>query len=137
VLLAANPAGLRKARCKRQAGGRATQLDHCMVHERRLSEIEDARAGAAAAAADAVKACACAQSYNMAALWELPVLFVCENNHFGMGTSDARASKSAAFYSRGDYIPGLWCARVGACRFAAVTAARGACDSACAWALGM
>ena len=25
-----------------------------------------------------------------------------------MGTTDARASKSAKFYTRGDYIPGLW-----------------------------
>ena len=89
-----------------------------------------------------MKAHARAQSYNMSALWELPVLFVCENNHFGMGTSDARASKSAAFYSRGDYIPGLWCAR--ALAWASVHAAwqprqlsRGACDSVCAWALGV
>ncbi len=84
----------------------------------------------------------CAQSYNMAALWELPVLFVCENNHFGMGTSDVRASKSAAFYSRGDYIPGLWC--VHALAWAPVHAAsllgqlfRRACDSVCAWVLGV
>lgn len=25
-----------------------------------------------------------------------------------MGTTDERASKSAKFYTRGDYIPGLW-----------------------------
>jgi len=46
------------------------------------------------------------QSYNMAAIWELPVVFVIENNHYGMGTADSRASKSAQYYTRGDYIPG-------------------------------
>lgn len=44
----------------------------------------------------------------MSALWSLPAIFIVENNHFGMGTSEDRASKSARFYTRGDYIPGLW-----------------------------
>jgi len=30
------------------------------------------------------------QAYNMAALWQLPMLFVVENNHFGMGMLPSR-----------------------------------------------
>ena len=47
------------------------------------------------------------EAFNLAKLWNLPVVFICENNHYGMGTSQERHAASTDFYKRGDYIPGI------------------------------
>lgn len=41
------------------------------------------------------------ETYNMAELWELPVIFVIENNGYAMGTSVKRSTKSTTLFGRG------------------------------------
>ncbi len=49
------------------------------------------------------------ESFNMAALWKLPIVFVVENNQYAMGTSLERASAETQLFKRGISfkIPGM------------------------------
>lgn len=47
------------------------------------------------------------ESANIAALLKLPIVFVCENNQYGMGTHVGRASASPEMYNRFSFLPGI------------------------------
>merc|ERR1712025_126713 len=47
------------------------------------------------------------EAFNLAKLWSLPIVFLCENNQYAMGTPQDRHAASSDFYKRGDYIPGV------------------------------
>jgi pyruvate dehydrogenase E1 component alpha subunit len=42
------------------------------------------------------------ESLNMAQLWKLPIVYICENNKYGMGTSQQRAMSIASVAKKGD-----------------------------------
>ncbi len=69
------------------------------------------------------------ESFNMAKLWNLPIIYAIENNHYAMGTSLERAHSEPDLYKRGESfrIPGL---RVDGMD---VLAVRGAAEVALEW----
>jgi len=72
------------------------------------------------------------ESFNMAELWKLPIIFVIENNQYAMGTSVNRSSAEDQLYRRGESfrIPGIQVNGMD------VLAVRGATEEALKWVQG-
>ena len=47
------------------------------------------------------------EAFNMASLWSLPCIFVCENNGYAKGSVPSKTSANVELYTRGQYIPGI------------------------------
>lgn len=50
------------------------------------------------------------EAMNLAALWRLPVIFICENNHYAISTRVDTSTALGTFYQRaaGYGVPGVW-----------------------------
>ncbi len=72
------------------------------------------------------------ESFNMAELWKLPIIFVIENNQYAMGTSVNRSSAEDQLFRRGESfrIPGLQVNGMD------VLSVRGAAEEALKWVQG-
>ena len=72
------------------------------------------------------------ESFNMAKLWNLPVIYAIENNQYAMGTSVERSSAEPLLYRRGESfrIPGFQVDGMD------VLAVRGAAEVALEWVRG-
>jgi pyruvate dehydrogenase E1 component alpha subunit len=72
------------------------------------------------------------EAFNMASLWDLPIIFVIENNQYAMGTSVNRASSEDQLFRRGDSfrIPGMQVNGMD------VLDVRGAAETALEWVRG-
>ena len=44
---------------------------------------------------------------NLAKLWNLPIVYLLENNNYAMGTSTERHSANNKYYKRYDTVPGV------------------------------
>ncbi len=71
------------------------------------------------------------EAFNMAMLWKLPVIFICENNEYAMGTSVARTTNMLDIYKIGSaydmpsyQIDGMKCETVHEAMFQAAEEAR-------------
>ena len=69
------------------------------------------------------------ESFNMARLWDLPIIYAIENNQYAMGTSVERSASEPLFYRRGESfrIPGIQVDGMD------VLAVRGAAEEALEW----
>ena len=120
------PAARRRAGAGRQAAAARRRVTACFFGEGAVAEGEFH------------------ESLNLAALWQLPVLFVCENNLYAMGTALARSAVADRPRAEGgeptawpaasvDGMDVLAVARGGARRRSAqVRAAQAPCSSSCA-----
>ncbi len=72
------------------------------------------------------------EAFNMAKLWDLPVIYAIENNKYAMGTSISRSSAEPLLYRRGESfrIPGIQVDGMD------VLAVRGAAEVALEWTRG-